>query len=97
MDDIIMEHLQDRGVGRLLCHDLGIDMDEYEIDMTSCLWGVRINMRQGNRHEELSIFNRTGDGSMFDGKILVSRVDAAGNLGNMVTYDGIKAYRTRKR
>lgn len=37
MDDILMEHLQNHGVGRLLCRDLGISTDEPGIDITSCL------------------------------------------------------------
>lgn len=86
MGDILMEHLQNHGVGRLLCRDLGISMDEYEVDITSYLWGVRIDKHRGGKHEQLTIF---------DDRILLSRGSNRDNLHIVDTFKNIREYRTR--
>lgn len=84
---LIADKLQNEGTGRVICRDLGLNMEDWALDITAYDWGVRVNKRKHNHHEELLIHNYDGKGGLFDGTVFVKS-----NEG-LVMYKNMRDYR----
>lgn len=86
MEYLIAGNLQNFGVGKGICRLLGIDPDEWDLDIAAYDWGVRIIKRRPHYHEEVMVYSDV-KGSTISRPIFVKK------NGETYMYNSVANYR----